>query len=53
MTWMDWTLVGLFALAALATVGNVGKPRPTITPTFAAVQVAINAALIVGVVVVR
>lgn len=49
MTWFDWTLVGWLAFGALATVGLIGVPRKPISPGTAVATVVINAALVVGV----
>lgn len=51
MNWLDWLLVSWFALGVLLTTYLVGKPRKPITPVDAVSVTAINAALIVLVVV--
>ena len=50
MTWVQWVLVGLFAFDAVGSVLLIGQPRPVRTPSMAAVNLVINALLILGVV---
>jgi hypothetical protein len=53
MNWFDWMLVALFAYSALLVVAQVGKPKKPTEPVTAAIVVAIDAALIVGLVLTR
>jgi hypothetical protein len=48
MNWMDWVVVGLFALAALVTVGSIGDQRKPLTRAHALWSVVLNALFIVG-----
>lgn len=50
MNAMKIVLVTLFALGSISEIMLIGKPRQTITPGVAAIVVALNALLIVGVV---
>lgn len=50
MQYFIWFLIGWYAVASLATIATVGKPKkPTDSATAAAI-VLINAAIIVGLV---
>ena len=46
MTGIEWTLVIILALSAVATISQVGKPRKPITPGVAATAVLIDIGLI-------
>lgn len=46
---VDWIIVALFSLGLLLNVAQVGKPRKPLEPGTAAVIVAVNVALIIGV----
>lgn len=53
MNWLDYLLVSWFALGTLLTIYLIGKPRKSITSGDATAVTAINAALIVLVVLFR
>lgn len=46
LTGIEWTLVIILALSAVATISQVGKPRKPITPGVAATAVLIDIGLI-------
>jgi hypothetical protein len=52
MNWFEWLLIGWWTMTAFAVIGNIGKPRKPTEPLTAAIVVAINAAFIVGVILV-
>ena len=47
LTGIEWALVVILALSAVATISQVGKPRKPITPGVAATAVLIDIGLIV------
>lgn len=53
VNWLDYLLVSWFALGTLLTIHLIGKPRKSITSGDATAVTAINAALIVLVVLFR
>lgn len=53
MNWFDWTIAGYLILGALLTVALIGKPRKPIDPATAVLTIAINGALIAGLLVTR
>ncbi len=50
LTGIEWTLVVILALSAVATISQVGKPRKPITPAVAATAVLIDLGLILWVI---
>ena len=48
MNWFDYLLIGLWAFGALTSVATVEKPKKPNTPTTAAIIVALDALLVVG-----
>lgn len=53
MNWFDYLLVAWFALSAFLTIALIGKPRTPTEPLAGAIAVAIQTALIVGLVLTR
>lgn len=52
MMWQKWVLVGIFALSALTTIGQIGKPREPFTNAngvWAAVFSAISIGIILSI----
>lgn len=43
MTWQQWVLVGLLALAAIVNVLSVGAPRKPTTPVDATIALLLSA----------
>lgn len=46
MDWEKWVLIGLFVLAALASITLIGKPRKPSTPESAMLGLIFNAGLV-------
>jgi hypothetical protein len=46
MTWVEWFIVGYFALNALCAIGLIGKERQPITPSNAVAMTVIYTALV-------
>lgn len=52
MTWFGWVLVVWCILDGLAAIKMIGKERPTTTPKIAMAMVIVQAAIIIGVLIV-
>lgn len=50
MTSVDWFLVTLLTVNAIATISLIGKPRRPLTPGVAVLAVAIDTAIVVAIV---
>lgn len=46
MVWQQWLLAILFAISALLTINNIGKPKKPITPGIATIAVLLNVIMI-------